>query len=187
MCSSRNDGVLRRSAQSVQRWSGSVPPRIYFSTCRQQLLLTIPQFRVILQLPLAACVAARTIGLNPKTLMRLPSSGRRKRIGVDKLQWCPLLARLLACQCQSSPCACHVFQNGLHSGVGSTCRHFLAFSGIKSALLGSKHDLCPRINEISNPNDAALGFSGGEHSCHSVPLRHCGRILETGPSGIRLN
>ena len=32
--SSRNDGVLRRSAQSLQRWSGSVPPHIYLSTCR---------------------------------------------------------------------------------------------------------------------------------------------------------
>jgi len=32
--SSRNDGVLRRSAQSLQRWSGSVPPHLYLSTCR---------------------------------------------------------------------------------------------------------------------------------------------------------
>ena len=31
---SRNDGVLRRSAQSLQRWSGSVPPHLYLSTCR---------------------------------------------------------------------------------------------------------------------------------------------------------
>ena len=30
----RNDGVLRLSAQSLQRWSGSIPPRIYLSTCR---------------------------------------------------------------------------------------------------------------------------------------------------------
>src|SRR4026208_2615648 len=32
--SSRNDGVLRRSAQSLQRWRGSIPPPVYLSPCR---------------------------------------------------------------------------------------------------------------------------------------------------------
>jgi hypothetical protein len=46
---------LRPSALSLQRWSGSIPPGIYLSTSRGQLLLTTFQFRIILQLPLAAC------------------------------------------------------------------------------------------------------------------------------------
>ena len=37
-------------------WERIVPPRIYLSTCGQQLLLTTFQFRVILQLPLACGV-----------------------------------------------------------------------------------------------------------------------------------
>src|SRR4051794_1194768 len=41
---------------SIQRGSGSIPPRIYLSTCGQQLLLTTFQFRDILQLPLACGV-----------------------------------------------------------------------------------------------------------------------------------
>ena len=43
---SRNDGVLRLSAQSLQRWSGSIPPHLYLATCRQQLLPAASHLRV---------------------------------------------------------------------------------------------------------------------------------------------
>jgi hypothetical protein len=66
-CAVFGTGVLRPSSQSLQRGSGSIPPRIYLSTCGQQLLLTTFQFRVILQLPLACgriCLYRKKINIS---------------------------------------------------------------------------------------------------------------------------
>ena len=69
---------------------------------------------------------------------------RRKRIGLDKLEWWPALPQgLLGFQCEPRPCPCHVRESGLESRIWRVRHHPLTVSGAEPAFEWSKHRRTP--------------------------------------------